>query len=50
MTIAARNEARVFKIAEVSRHESVQTLRDDVRDAEKFDDHAGVGLLDDPGN
>lgn len=45
LTSAARNKASVFKMAEVSRHKSLQTLRDYVRDAEKFEDHAGEGLL-----
>jgi len=30
---------------EVSRHKSLDVLQTYVRDAEKFDDHAGAGLL-----
>jgi hypothetical protein len=34
-----------FKMMDVSRHRSVDTLRGYVRDAEIFKDHAGAGLL-----
>jgi hypothetical protein len=34
-----------FKMMDVSRHTSVDTLRGYVRDAELFKDHAGAGLL-----
>jgi hypothetical protein len=34
-----------FKMMDVSRHRSVDTLRGYVRDAELFKDHAGAGLL-----
>jgi hypothetical protein len=34
-----------FKMMDVSRHRSVETLRGYVRDAELFKDHAGAGLL-----
>jgi len=30
---------------EVSRHKSLDVLQTYVRDADKFDDHAGAGLL-----
>ncbi len=35
----------IFKMMDVSRHRSVDTLRGYVRDAELFKDHAGAGLL-----
>ena len=41
----ARNRASLFKMQEVSRHKSLDVLQDYVRDADKFDDHAGEGLL-----
>ena len=34
-----------FKMMDVSRHKSMDTLRGYVRDAELFRDHAGSGLL-----
>jgi hypothetical protein len=37
--------ASIFKMMDVSRHKSVDTLRGYVRDAELFKDHAGAGLL-----
>ncbi len=37
--------ATIFKMMDVSRHKSVDTLRGYVRDAELFKDHAGAGLL-----
>jgi hypothetical protein len=37
--------ASLFKIMDVSRHKSVDTLRGYVRDADAFRDHAGAGLL-----
>jgi hypothetical protein len=45
LTSAARRGASIFKLLEVSRHHSVETLRDFVRDADLFRDHAGAGLL-----
>ena len=45
LTSAARRGASVFKMLDVSRHRSVDTLRAYVRDAELFRDHAGAGLL-----
>jgi hypothetical protein len=35
----------IFKMADQSRHRSMDTLRGYVRDAEMFKDHAGAGLL-----
>jgi hypothetical protein len=37
--------ASIFKMMDVSRHRSIDTLRGYVRDAELFKDHAGAGLL-----
>jgi site-specific recombinase XerD len=45
LTSAAARGASIFKMMDVSRHKSVDTLRSYVRDAELFRDHAGVGLL-----
>jgi integrase len=45
LTSAAANGANIFKLMDVSRHKSVDTLRGYVRDAELFKDHAGAGLL-----
>lgn len=45
VTSAARRGASIFKMMDVSRHKSVDTLRGYVRDAELFRDHAGSGLL-----
>jgi site-specific recombinase XerD len=45
LTSAAAKGASIFKMMEVSRHRSVETLRGYVRDAEMFKDHAGKGLL-----
>lgn len=45
LTAAARNRASIFKMAEQSRHKSFEVLRRYVRDAERFIDHAGEGLL-----
>ena len=45
LTSAARRGASIFKMMDVSRHRSVDTLRGYVRDAELFKDHAGEGLL-----
>jgi hypothetical protein len=41
-----RPGASLFKMMDVSRHKSVDTLRGYVRDADAFRDHAGAGLLD----
>jgi hypothetical protein len=44
-TSAAKRGASIFKMMDVSRHKSVDTLRGYVRDAELFQDHPGAGLL-----
>jgi hypothetical protein len=44
LTSAAARGA-VFKMMDVSRHKSVDTLRGYVRDAEMFQNHAAAGLL-----
>jgi site-specific recombinase XerD len=45
LTSAAGKGASIFKMMDVSRHKSVDTLRGYVRDSELFKDHAGSGLL-----
>ena len=45
LTSAAARGASIFKMMDVSRHKSVETLRGYVRDAEMFRNHAGTGLL-----
>jgi site-specific recombinase XerD len=45
LTSAAARGASIFKMMDVSRHKSIDTLRGYVRDAEMFRDHAGSGLL-----
>jgi len=45
LTSTAGKGASIFKMMDVSRHKSVDTLRGYVRDAELFKDHAGAGLL-----
>jgi integrase len=45
LTSAAQQGASVFKLRDVSRHRSVDTLSEYVRNAEFFRDHAGAGLL-----
>jgi site-specific recombinase XerD len=45
LTSAAVRGASIFKMADHSRHRSMNTLRGYVRDAEIFKDHAGTGLL-----
>jgi hypothetical protein len=45
LTSAAARGASIFKMADQSRHKSMDTLRGYVRDAEIFKDHAGEGLL-----
>jgi hypothetical protein len=45
LTSAAARGASLFKMMDVSRHKSVDTLRGNVRDADAFRDHAGAGLL-----
>ena len=45
LTAAVRENKSVFKMAEHSRHKSLEVLRQYVQDDQKFDDHAGEGLL-----
>jgi site-specific recombinase XerD len=45
LTSAAQRGASVFKLMDVSRHKSVDTLSVYVRDVELFSNHAGAGLL-----
>jgi integrase len=45
ITSAAKTGAGIFKIMDVSRHRSVETVRGYVRDAELFKDHAGQAFL-----
>lgn len=45
LTSAAEAGASLFKLQEVSRHQSLETLRRYVREVELFDDHAGETLL-----
>jgi site-specific recombinase XerD len=45
LTSAARNRASIFKMADQSRHKSLDVLRAYVRNEERFDDHAAEGLL-----
>jgi site-specific recombinase XerD len=45
LTTAVEHGANVFKMMEVSRHRSVDTLRGYVRRADLFRDHAGAGFL-----
>jgi len=45
LTSAARNRASIFKMADQSRHKSLDMLREYVRNEERFEDHAAEGLL-----
>lgn len=45
LTSAAQRGASVFKLMDVSRHKSIDTLSAYVRDNELFSNHAGAGLL-----
>lgn len=45
LTSAAEAGASVFKMMEVSRHKSLETVRGYVRSAESFKDHAGARFL-----
>jgi integrase len=45
LTSAARNHASIFKMADQSRHKSLDVLREYVRNEERFEDHAASGLL-----
>ena len=44
-TSAAEHGASIFKMMDVSRHKSVNTLRGYVRRADSFKDHAGAAFL-----
>jgi hypothetical protein len=45
LTSAAEHGASVFKMMEVSRHRSVDTLRGYVRRVDLFKEHAGAAFL-----
>ena len=45
LTSAAMNGASIFKMMDISRHKSMDTLKGYVRQADEFKDHAGDGLL-----
>jgi site-specific recombinase XerD len=45
LTSAAAAGRSIFKMMDISRHKSVDTLRGYVREADAFRDHAGAGLL-----
>jgi hypothetical protein len=45
LTSAAESGASVFKMMEVSRHKSMDTLRGYVRRADLFREHAGAAFL-----
>ncbi|MEO1594427.1 MAG: site-specific integrase [Pseudomonadota bacterium] len=45
LTSAARNRASVFKMADQSRHRSLDTLRQYIAQEELFEEHASMGLL-----
>jgi len=45
LTSAARNHASIFKMADQSRHRSLDVLRQYVKDEDLFRDNAGDGLL-----
>jgi integrase len=45
LTSAARNRASLFKMADQSRHKSLDVLRGYIRNEERFEDHAAQGLL-----
>ena len=45
LTEASQHGASVFKMMEVSRHKSVDTLRGYVRRADLFHEHAGAAFL-----
>ncbi len=47
LTSAARQRASIFKMADQSRHKSLDVLREYVSNEERFEDHAGGGLLAD---
>jgi site-specific recombinase XerD len=45
LTSAAKNRASIFKMADQSRHKSLDVLRQYVKEEELFDDNAGTELL-----
>ena len=45
LTSAARNRANIFKMADQSRHKSLDVLRQYVQEEEMFENNAGDGLL-----
>jgi site-specific recombinase XerD len=45
LTSAARNRASIFKMADQSRHKSLDVLKDYIRDEDLFNENAGGGLL-----
>lgn len=45
LTSAAEAAANIFKMVEVSRHRTIETVRGYVRSADMFKNHAGAGLL-----
>jgi site-specific recombinase XerD len=45
LTSAAANGASIFKMMDISRHNTADSLRCYIRDADIFRDHAGAGLL-----
>jgi site-specific recombinase XerD len=45
LTSAAMNGASIFKMMDISRHKSMDTLKSYIRLADEFKDHAGEGLL-----
>ncbi len=47
LSSAARKRASIFKMADQSRHRSLDVLRQYVKDEDLFDDHAGTDLLRD---
>jgi hypothetical protein len=45
LTSGAMSGSSIFKLLEVSRHKSIETLRADVKRADLFEDHAGASFL-----
>ncbi len=45
LTSAAARGASIFRMMDISRHKSVDTLRGYIREADAFKDNAGAGLL-----
>ena len=48
LTSAAENGASMFRMMDVSRHKSVDTVRGYVRRVEEFQDYAGAGYSKNP--